>query len=129
MAVSTQELLDCASLLTRDTGGTEARARAAISRTYYAAYHNCVEWHGSLRAQGTVPSDFAERGVHVEFAARLQNPDKTLPLEEQVVSRSRGVALRQLHGDRVNADYRLKKIVTAQDARTSLAKAKRIIAT
>lgn len=127
MAVSTQDLLDCASLLTRDTGGTEARARAAVSRTYYAAYHNCVEWHDALPAQGTVPVDFAERGVHVEFAARLQNPDKTLSVEEQFASRSRGVALRQLHGDRVNADYRLKKTITPQDARTSLAKAKRII--
>lgn len=127
MAVSAAELLTCAVDLTAKTDGLEAKARAAISRVYYAAYHDCLAWHDALPARGTVPSDFRNQGVHVEFAAQLQNPASSLSEDQKRISRAKGVALRRLHGDRVNADYRLKKNISAHDARTALAAARRII--
>lgn len=127
MAVSPAELLAAAADLTSKTEGIEAKARAAISRVYYAAYHDCLAWHAALSAPGTVPSDVRNQGVHVEFAAQLQNPASSLTDDQKRISRAKGVALRRLHGDRVDADYRLRKNISAHDARTVLAAARRLI--
>ncbi len=128
MATSPVDLMACAAKLAGNTAGVEAQVRAAISRAYYAAYHDCVEWYDALPAKGRLPSDYTGNGMHVEFATRLQNPDSSLAALVQEASRKRGVALRKLHGDRVIADYRLKKAVLPMQARSALSDARAIAA-
>lgn len=125
MPIKPSDILQCAGNLTRDTKGAEALCRAAVGRSYYAAYHDCSEWHANLPAPGDA-SGSKGSGVHVELSTRLTRPSASLPDEQKRLSRERGVALRKLHGDRVIADYRLNMNVTALQARTALAVAKQI---
>ncbi|MET3915167.1 hypothetical protein ABID97_001949 [Variovorax sp. OAS795] len=127
MPIVSQDILDCASEMTKATKGIEAFVRAAVARSYYAAFHDCLEWHSSLPAQGHLPPKFLERGTHVELAFRLLNPDQSLSKDLQESSKKRGLALRNLHADRVVADYKLSRTVNAYEARTALASARKIV--
>lgn len=127
MASTPTDLMECAAKLARATDGDEATARAAVSRAYYAAYHDCLQWYNALPAAGQLPQG-SSNGTHVEFAERLKHPDPTLTVEQQKASRRRGLALRQLHGDRVVADYYLNRNVTPMNARNAMSSARAIAA-
>lgn len=128
MPITHVDLLNCAVSVAECARGDEAHIRAAVSRAYYAAFHDCQNWYDALPARGHLPSG-SGGGVHVDFATRLLNPDKSLSSGQAAASKKRGMALKALHGDRVIADYRLAKTVSAYDARNALSAAKRIIGT
>lgn len=128
MPVTPAQLLASAAELAGRTDGQEAKTRAAISRIYYAAFHDCQVWHDALPAPGSVTQEVRNQGMHVAFATQLLTPASSLTEEQKTASRARGVALRQLHGDRVNADYKLRRTISPMDARTALALARKIVA-
>lgn len=129
MPVTPAEMLASAAELAGRTDGQEVKARTAVSRIYYAAFHDCQIWHGALPEPGRVTPEVRNQGTHVAFATQLLNPGSSLTEPEKTASRARGIALRRLHGDRVDADYKLRKIVSATDARSALAVARKIVAT
>jgi len=125
MPTSPSELLEHASRLAANASGDEAAIRAAISRAYYASYHDCKLWYDQLPCGGRAPEGGAS-GMHLEFANLLQNPDPSLSASLREASKLRGIALRRLHGDRVSADYRMKKQLFGLEARNAIANAKKI---
>lgn len=101
----------------------ECDQRAVVSRAYYAAYHDCVQWHSGLPAPGIL-SPTKAGGVHHELIDRLSNPATSVSLSKKTLSRQRAYMLRELHALRVNADYKLQGPVP--DAADAVQKAEKI---
>lgn len=104
----------------------EVPCRAAISRAYYAAYHDSKDWHGALPAPGRLTGE-KYVGVHAELTQRLSSPDGSLAQDQKKKSRQRAYALRDLHQQRVDADYDLSESIGAELARQAIRTAKMII--
>lgn len=105
----------------------EVQCRTAISRAYYAAYHDSKDWHGALPVPGRLTGT-SSVGVHAELTQRLSSPDASLAADQKTKSRKRAYALRELHQQRVDADYDLAESIGAELARQAIQNAKTIIA-
>ena len=102
----------------------EADHRASISRSYYAAFHDCQIWHTALPVPGALP---LSGGVHAQLIGRLANP--MVPQSDQKIrSKKRGYLLGTMKTLRTAADYELHQTLTATDAAQSLANARTIMA-
>lgn len=104
----------------------EVQCRTAISRAYYAAYHDSKDWHGALPAPGRLTGTNYV-GVHAELSQRLSSPDASLAADQKTKSKKRAYALRDLHQHRVDADYDLSESIDAELACQAMQIAKTII--
>jgi len=93
MSIPATDLLAFAQALSADANLQEAGCRAAVSRAYYAAYHDTEQWHRQLPAPGSLGVSKAT-GMHAQLCARLQTPDVSLKHDLKLKSRQRGYALR-----------------------------------
>jgi len=126
MSIPATDLLAFAQALSADANLQEAGCRAAVSRAYYAAYHDTEQWHRQLPAPGSLGVSKAT-GMHAQLCARLQTPDVSLKHDLKLKSRQRGYALRAFHDCRTKADYYLAEDVTSTEVHQAIADAKTII--
>jgi hypothetical protein len=107
MSVTPEDLLFWAETA---NASTEPDKRAIISRAYYAAFHRCLEWHGSrIRFQSTFQAQNA--GEHETLIQKLLHPNLGNPNRQQQLSLELGRRLRDLKALRVLADYRLRQSI------------------
>ena len=104
----------------------EENYRASASRAYYAAYHDCQAFHGSLPAFGI---GLTSCGVHENLVHRLQHPAPETKEPERTRSKKRGQYLRAIKHLRGRADYDITLEFDECDARNMLAKASEIMRT
>lgn len=110
MTVTPEQLLQCAKDLAGQ--GSEATARAAASRAYYAAYHACVEIYASTGSSNT--------GMHRAFISGLtKSPDTR---EKQL-----GYILDSIYQARIRADYKLGLSFGTNHVKPNLDAAERIL--
>lgn len=109
MSVTPEDLLSWAGIA---NASTETDKRAIISRAYYAAYHRCLEWHGTrLRYQSSFVAQHA--GDHESLIQKLLHPNLGNTNGQQQLSLELGQRLRDLKPLRVLADYRLRQSIPA----------------
>jgi len=99
-------------------GTGEAEHRTAISRAYYAAYHEAAQKY-AIRKNLPLSDSLFEN--HQKFIHELRS-QKT-----SSVARTIGNQLQSLKKDRVLADYKLKASVTASSALKSCTASQAII--
>lgn len=126
MSVTAVDLLSCAQTIVDSAPTIEGNCRAAVSRAYYAAYHDTDQWHANLPVPGYLPANFP-KGKHAQLCERLASPDTTLPAEQKMLSKRRGYALKALHSQRIQADYYLNENFDAFDSRQAISDASVII--
>jgi hypothetical protein len=126
MSTLISDLLSFAQTLSADANLNEVGRRAAVSRAYYAAYHDSDRWHRQLPALGSLGASNAT-GMHAQLCVRLQTPDVSLPNALKMTSRQRGYALRAFHVCRTKADYHLTEDVTSAEVQQAIADAQKII--
>ena len=97
------ELLAAAKQICSIADDDEAMRRAAISRLYFASFHQCAEYHRNLPLPGSVGD---RRGRHEQLVAQLSNPDPKLIANDRTRSVTIGKELRMLAAKRVDADYK-----------------------
>jgi len=123
MTIQINDLLNVSDRLLRHAVN-EADHRASISRSYYAAYHDCDIWHAALPVPGALP---LSGGVHAQLIGRLAHP--MVPQSDQKIrSKKRGYMLGTMKTMRTAADYELQQTLNAADAAQSLANARAIVA-
>ena len=122
MTIQINDLLRVSERLHEQAVG-EVDHRASISRSYYAAYHDCTVWHGALSAPGALTRD---GGVHAQLIDRLQHP-MTLQTDDKLRSKRRGYILAAMRVVRATADYELQQTLTTTEAAQSLANARKIL--
>lgn len=126
MTATFADFLACSVDCSNSTATHEGPLRAAVSRAYYAAMHNCLDWEKTqLPIPGHAPPHL--HGTHNVLCARLANPDSTVPQPLKVRSKQRAYALRAFHAVRVVADYHLQESITMTDAQQAIADANRVI--
>lgn len=102
---------------------SEIKFRCSISRAYYGLYHAGLEYADTI----SVPpvSDTAgpsHRKLSAFFENNLES-DKGLRLSH----RRLGYVMKQLHEQRVNADYKLDQLVTREVAESHLVRCNSMI--
>ncbi|QGJ20341.1 hypothetical protein [Polaromonas sp. Pch-P] len=127
MSITPTDLLGLAAQLAAASDATEVSYRGAVSRAYYAAYHDSDVWHSQLPVPGFLPAQFAG-GMHSQLCHRLANPDATLHADRKVRSKQRGYVLKVLHALRICSDYELSEVVGAEDSQQAISDAQKIIA-
>lgn len=85
--------------------GKECHDRSSVSRSYYAAYHACVQWEKTLKAPGSAIGE--PGGIHQQLVNRLMNPAPEISLEEKTRSKILGGQLNTFKAHRHFADYHL----------------------
>ncbi len=122
MTIQINDLLDVSERLNLQAVN-EADHRASISRSYYAAYHDCENWHAALPVPGALPPS---GGVHAQLIGRLTSP--MVPQSAQKIrSKKRGYLLANMKTLRTAADYDLRQTLTSGDAAQSLANARAML--
>lgn len=103
----------------------ETGFRTLISRSYYAAFHDCREFHSQF-PPGLIPNK--PTGSHETLIHQLSHPDPSNSQEIKTRMRKRAYALRDLKLDRVNADYELSaSTISKSDATNARCTANRIV--
>ncbi len=113
MSVTHQHFLDSARVFL--SGTSEMDCRNAASRSYYAAYHICLNL-------GRQFPDFADEkyGVHEKLIKKLENArDRNI--------KSIGYVLRTCKVSRNKADYSLEEKFSKQEAEMAIKQAERIV--
>lgn len=129
MSISAGDLITFAEHLVADEQQQETGFRAALSRAYYAAYHDCLVWHERLPAPGSLgPGPSNGSGIHAQLCSRLSNPDSSISASDKTKSRQRAYALRNLRDRRTKADYQLNESLTISEAKQAISDAQAIIA-
>lgn len=123
MSISAADLIVYADWLHAAALGNEAHQRTTVSKSYYAAFHDSLNWHAALTSPGALTPN-ASNGMHDQLCQRLSNPTVTAV---KMTSKKRAYALRALHEKRVIADYKLAYAVSTDDAAQALADAKLIL--
>ena len=123
MSIAPEDLLTWADSL---PSGSEVCCRAAVSRAYYAAYHDCVSFHDALPVPGIAPP---HGGVHELLCGRLQNPAPETKDPLRTRSRTRAQFLRALKHMRTVADYYLQDNVDHAVVANAISKARQIMQT
>ncbi|MDH1252897.1 hypothetical protein N5C67_09565 [Comamonas thiooxydans] len=83
----------------------ECSKRSGISRAYYAAYHECKEWHAKLPTPGSAAD--SKGGSHNLLIHQLANPMGTTRQNANLASKSIEISarLQSLRDVRHFADY------------------------
>ncbi|QVN14797.1 hypothetical protein [Burkholderia sp. LAS2] len=129
MSVATADLLSAAQRIF-NTGSCEADWRNVGSRAYYAVYHDIQGFADGLAAAafpGNIPAG-TKSGMHHHLYTGLLNPTvpKSDPRNKQ--SFTLGVMAKNLHSERIKADYTLGVAVSQIEASNNLATARNILA-
>ncbi len=111
------DFLDTAARLISTESATEADARSAISRSYYALYHHILSW---WKGHDRFP-DYKDRG-HAKIQMALLNAG--IP-DVSTFSRN----LKDLNNERRKADYELALTFDVESGRTILERARFAIST
>lgn len=121
--LSPDELLACAEHIA-GINSLEATYRAAISRSYYAAYPAARDFHIGLSAPGDIRG---ATGRHQQLLNQLQFPNIPSKDKRFAVSIAIGKTLRQVYSARVHADYRLDQPVDGERMSMTLSACREVI--
>lgn len=129
MSVATADLLSAAQRIF-NAGTCEADWRNVGSRAYYAVYHDIQAFADALTAAafpGHIPAG-TKPGMHHHLYTGLLNPTvpKSDPRNKQ--SFTLGVMAKNLHSERIKADYTLGAAVSQIEASNNLTTARNILA-
>jgi uncharacterized protein (UPF0332 family) len=91
------------------TGSGETCLRSGISRAYYASYHGCKDWHGSLPTADQGHNVGPVGGKHQVLINQLCNPAGAT---DKLFSKGLGYGLKDLRTYRVTADYEMSSLVS-----------------
>lgn len=122
MSFSWEDLLSLAEELAEAPSGDglrEAKHRSAISRAYYAAYHRALNYY-RVKHRGLPPRASRGGGWHEALCEALR--DSADAVEQEV-----GDLLTDLKGNRHDADYKARVLVTDLMVIASLLMAREII--
>ena len=118
MSITPESLMKWVESLDLDC---EEACRASVSRAYYAAYHDCLDFHGKLPAPGASRTGC---GIHENLIHQLQHPAREVKDQALIEkSKTRAYFLRIIKPFRVQADYQLAIKFDKCDADNMTAKA------
>lgn len=129
MAISVRDLVDFAASVIR-ADASETTLRAAISRSYYGAFHALAPFVAQLPKSQVCPPTL-DRLSHREVIERITEW-KTADVHQALPAMTGTKAQLQRHVNaayhsRVSADYRLSYEITLADAQTQLERVKAIL--
>lgn len=124
MSITPHDLIAMAKAISANPGD-EVHLRGAVSRAYYAAFHDCTAWHNALPSPGSAGTGTSSTGMHSTLIARLCQP--TVTGQAAHSSRLRGYRLKAMKLVRVKADYKLSDVIDAHEAQQSIAGAQTIL--
>ncbi|OWQ93813.1 hypothetical protein CDN99_05090 [Roseateles aquatilis] len=122
MAITHRDLLRLA--VRQAMTPTEPWRRSAISRAYYAAFHRCLLWEKALPHKSRVKTS---GGAHKQLIDRLLAPHPACGPLVAKRSKDLGELLAVQRDRRVDADYRLKKQISATDLARQMAQAAAVL--
>ncbi len=129
LSIGPNDLIACAGAC---ASGDEAHRRAAISRAYYAAYHDSNAWATQHNVgPALTPTDKSGKpvqGMHAVFIAGLKQPSMALPRTLRLQSSRCGIFLAILHQKRIRADYDIGVEVPIEDAFQAIQDAQQVLA-
>jgi hypothetical protein len=104
----------------------EEACRASVSRAYYAAYHDCLAFHGGLPTQGVSRTAC---GIHENLIHQLQHPSPETKKNPELINRSktRAYLLRVIRPFRVQADYEMRQDIDHCYTSNAIAKASQVM--
>ena len=122
--VTVQDFVTLADELIKESG-SPIKVRSAVSRAYYGAYHAAKTFHDELPIKGAVLHKGC--GIHEQLIQCLENP--MVPHSDQLYNKSKslGFLLRRVRKCRSDADYEITVSFPIENAKTSIAEAKKII--
>lgn len=103
----------------------EVTLRAAGSRAYYFAFHECKKWHDALPAPGSDTG--IAGGVHQRLINRLSHPAPEIKDEIKKKSRIIAYILGGMKALRHKADYDLDKNFLKEDSEKLISESEKII--
>ena len=103
----------------------EVTLRAAGSRAYYFAYHECKRWHDELPVPGSDTG--VAGGVHQRLINRLSKPAPEIDSEIRKKSRTIAYILGAMKALRHKADYDLDKVFLKQDSEKLISDSEKLI--
>ncbi|WP_296228609.1 hypothetical protein [Ralstonia sp. UBA689] len=107
------------------TAACEAEWRGVCARAYYAIFDDIKTFHCSLPSPGNAPGHLT--GMHEVLHGQLQNPGVKSEDPRHVLSRKIGIIAKNMHLNRIKADYKRDETMTLQDANTSVQQANTIL--
>ena len=128
MPISIADLQGLANELSED-GSTEAKLRASVSRSYYAAFHALMPLAELLPPSSDARPN-AKKITHHELESRLLewlgSEESAVPAHRELRRQIAGT-LQAARAARVKADYRLDLDLTAGDAQSQYHRARKLI--
>lgn len=121
MAVTHNEFIQEAIRLLDGGPSSEITHRSAIGRAYYGVYHCALNYADSLL---DVPLSACAGGSHKKVSDYYSNK---FAKGDTLKFRKVGIALLQLHGHRVRADYRLEDAIHYDDAQAMLRSSREVL--
>lgn len=125
MPINSADLYKIATELWKDR--REVSQRSAISRAYYAAYHEAKAWHCNLPEPGTMGN--AKGGSHDILIHQLANPMGRTKRDSGLQNQSKRFAneLQRLRALRNAADYDINDVFDDDDHFTLLIEVKQLL--
>ncbi|MDT9630961.1 hypothetical protein F6S08_06900 [Pseudomonas sp. JV449] len=117
MSVDYKEFIEFASSVLND-GSSEFDLRNSISRSYYATYHAALAYADVVSVPPVSDCSGPTHRKLSSFFEGSMNADHQLRLS----LRKLGYSLKQLHANRVMADYKLEEMITLKVARDHLSR-------
>lgn len=115
MPVSSIDLLELSEQLLNQTPSSECLLRASIGRAYYAVYHEALAVAESLQ----LPQNKTNTGHHDQLISRFDRSGKKLRIIANRIAAAKMA--------RVEADYKLRHMVSCADARKNLLSCQSIV--
>jgi len=124
MSVTSLDLMPVVSKAHQEAN-CEAEWRGVCSRAYYAVYHDVKAFHDDLPSPGSAPAHL--KGMHEILHAQLTTPMIPSTDARHVTSKRLGHMSKNMHLNRVKADYKRDLTVSKQEAETSVSLAGTIL--
>ena len=123
MTIEAADLLGLAQELVQGDG--ECKWRSAVSRSYYAAYHQCLAWEQTLPKVGHAMGYAG--GSHQQLINRLRNPDSSCTASQQTQSRLLAAKLEVQRTRRHVSDYELGPVISKAECETHVAQVQSLL--
>lgn len=123
MAVDYSNFITEATEALESQEASEIKCRCSISRAYYGLYHLALEYADSVSVP---PVSDCSGPVHKNLAAYYQgsyDSDEAIKMKHRRI----GYILKQLHENRVKADYKIDKICDKVEAVSHLSRCNQVI--
>lgn len=126
MAINPKDLLMLATRQAEHSG--EAWRRSAVSRAYYASFHQCLQWHGGKALDGEQVG-YSRGGVHRHLLDQLSERGRGGSRKQKRQCKRLSHLMREQRQRRVAADYAIDKEINADQVNAQLDDARSVFET